>query len=160
MELNHKNYLIFEKYTKFVSKYIIMIANLGQYCFEVINIILSLLLAIRYPSLIMFISIVVWLVLSHIQIRAIAGIVVTSFYFMYIISLYLRLRFNQIHQNLSHLIGQGNFWLKIQTNQIISLWWQLLKENWWNNCTNTTSAVDLYWLSMNGSVISYSSFIT
>ena len=89
LELNHKNYIIFERNTGFFNKYVLIWISLVEFGFYGLVCLSSIFLVERQPTIVMICSVILWLPLTLVVVRTGCGLILTAVYFIYIISLYL-----------------------------------------------------------------------
>lgn len=135
----------FAKKTKFFANYILLIVTLGQIGFALIYVLLTGFLIYMYANMYMVISSILWLPSTLIAIRTVGAHMLTSFYYVYIISLYLKLRFRQIYDSLKTLNVHGNNYKHITIShivyQLIDLSLKFTSAAYCPESSNTTSAV-------------------
>ena len=107
LELYGESRQEFDKKTMFFAKYIIYLVTLGQLGFVLCYIALTIYINYWYPNMYMVISTMLWLPSHLIALRTIGTLMLTAFYYVFIISLYLKLRFRQIYNSLKNFNGQG-----------------------------------------------------
>ena len=107
LELNGQYSRQFNKKTKFFAKYIVFIVSLGQLGVALSYFAISISLVNQYPSMYMVISSILGFISTLWAIRTIGALMVTSFYYVFIISLYMKFRFRQIYNDLQKFKCQG-----------------------------------------------------
>ena len=98
----------FAKLTKFFAKYIVFVVTIGQLGFVLSYTALTVFLFYRFTNVYMIISAIFVFPSTLFAIRTIGSLMMTSFYYVFIISLYLKLRFRQIYNSLKNFNGKGN----------------------------------------------------
>ena len=103
LELNNKNLKIFDKWTKIIWKFINICVMVGKSKFYLFGILFFLFWVINDPCLARIISSIIWLP-SHLLllVRTSGAQMLFTFYYVFFVSLYLKLRFRQIYQDLKY----------------------------------------------------------
>ena len=107
LELNGQYSRQFNKKTKLFAKYIVFIVAVGQLGVALSYFAISISLVNQYPSMHMVISSILGFISTLWAIRTIGALMVTSFYYVFIISLYMKFRFRQIYNDLQKFKCQG-----------------------------------------------------
>ena len=97
----------FERNIKFLFKYISLCVDIGQLAFVFIFIILTTMLIYQQASLSYTITTILWFGPSILLIKSAGSLMLTSFYFIYLIALYLKLRFHQLFYSLKISLNLG-----------------------------------------------------
>ena len=105
LELNSKNRRKFGRNTKLFVRFLIYMVIPARNLLMVANLLLIINLNLLKQSTVLLISSILWFPPSIWIIKYVAALMLTTFYYIYITSLYLNLRFRQITDNLRILIN-------------------------------------------------------
>lgn len=98
---------VFERKTRFFAIYIVNLVDACTYVLYLVIIMGHIVAFKLLPSPTMLVSTVIWTIPSLIMIRCMAAIMLTCFFYVYIITLYLNLRFRQINDNIIYFSNQS-----------------------------------------------------
>ena len=98
---------VFERKTKFFACYIVGLVNVSTYGLYLFMVPLTFLNILFWPTPTMLVSAIVWMVLNDLLIRGLAAVLLTCFFYVYITTLYLSLRYRQINENLLRIADQS-----------------------------------------------------
>ena len=109
LELVPRYRYIFERKTKFFALYIVNLVNLGTYGAYLVMLLVTLVTILMWPTPTMLVSALIWMVLTDLMIRGVSATLLTCFFYVYIITLYLSLRYRQIKERLLIFVSQSEF---------------------------------------------------
>ena len=100
---------IFERKTKFFAIYIVTLVDIVTYVTYVSLIGFHLIAYLILPSTAMLVSTILWLPLTIFMVRGLVAMFITCFFYVYMITLYLSLRFRSINDNIVFFGKQSKF---------------------------------------------------
>ena len=109
LELVPRYRFVFERRTKFFAIYIVNLVNSFTYALYLALMLVTFLIIMVWPTLTMLVSASIWLLLSIIMMRGLASMLLTCFFYVYMITLYLSLRYRHINETIALFTTQSEY---------------------------------------------------
>ena len=114
LELSRHYALNYAASTKFAFEYIILVVTVGQISFFVTVVWLFVYYWWLHQGVWQVgVSVVIWLVLHIIAVRTLGCLMLSSFFFTYILYKYLQLRYREINDSIYHIIHLCEYFIEI-----------------------------------------------